>query len=194
MNKIFYIFRHGQTDLNAGRIWQGSGMDYPLNETGWKQAEILLEKLKDKKLQIICSSSLQRAFQTALVVAKPLRLPIIINSDFRESGAGEAEGKHISYVLEHYADIVHPFSFPHQDNLEVCFPGGETLAEVQKRVQTGFNGLLERQEKVIGVATHGGVMSIILSNLGYEEIAIKNCQVLKIIYQDGNWLTDGILF
>ena len=45
MRKDFYVFRHGETELNRQKRWQGSGMDYDLNETGIKQAEELLEKL-----------------------------------------------------------------------------------------------------------------------------------------------------
>lgn len=194
MKKIFYIIRHGQTELNARRIWQGCGMDYPLNVLGWQQADAAAEKLKDKKLDIICCSNLQRAFETAITIAKPLRLTVLVNGDFRESNAGQAEGKHISYVMEHFGEIVHPFSYPHQDNLNVCFPGGETLAEVQARVKRGFEFLLKVPANVMGVVTHAGVMSVILSYLGYEDVTIKNCEVFKVIYENGIWSTDGILF
>ena len=50
MRKDFYVFRHGETELNKQKRWQGSGMDYDLNENGVKQAQGLIEKLKDNCL------------------------------------------------------------------------------------------------------------------------------------------------
>ena len=48
MRKDFYVFRHGETDLNRQKRWQGSGMDYDLNQNGRAQAEYLAEKLAGK--------------------------------------------------------------------------------------------------------------------------------------------------
>ena len=45
MRKDFYIFRHGETDYNKEKRWQGSGIDAELNENGKKQAEKLIESL-----------------------------------------------------------------------------------------------------------------------------------------------------
>ena len=69
MRKEFYVFRHGETELNRQKRWQGSGMDYELNESGRQQAEELAQKLAGKGLEIIFSSPLKRALQTAETVA-----------------------------------------------------------------------------------------------------------------------------
>ena len=70
MRKDFYIFRHGETDYNAQKRWQGQGIDIDLNKTGLKQAEDLAEKMQHLGLEIIYSSPLKRARQTAEFVAK----------------------------------------------------------------------------------------------------------------------------
>lgn len=49
MRKDFYVFRHGETDLNKQKRWQGSGEDYDLNATGVAQAELAVNKLKEEK-------------------------------------------------------------------------------------------------------------------------------------------------
>lgn len=53
MRKDFYVFRHGETDLNKQKRWQGAGEDYDLNATGVAQAELAVKKLKEKKLEVI---------------------------------------------------------------------------------------------------------------------------------------------
>ncbi|MDR2869514.1 MAG: histidine phosphatase family protein, partial [Deferribacteraceae bacterium] len=64
MSKIdFYIFRHGQTDWNRRQLLQGRS-DIPINSTGEAQAWALIPMLQDKSIDLIISSSLQRALQT----------------------------------------------------------------------------------------------------------------------------------
>lgn len=84
MRKDFYVFRHGETDLNKQKGWQGSGVDYDLNEAGVMQARSLVEKLRDKNLQIIFSSPLKRAKHTADTVAEAIHVPVVVKKDLRE--------------------------------------------------------------------------------------------------------------
>lgn len=82
MRKDFYVFRHGETELNRQKRWQGSGTDCDLNAAGVRQAEELLEKFRGKKFEIIFSSPLIRARHTAEVVAGGLGLPVIVRGIF----------------------------------------------------------------------------------------------------------------
>ena len=66
----FYVFRHGQTDMNVAQLWQGSQSDCLLNEVGKKQAEELGKKVKHKLITKLYCSPLLRAVQTANIVAK----------------------------------------------------------------------------------------------------------------------------
>ena len=59
--------RHGQTDQNVEKRVQGKA-DIELNATGIEQAKITSEKLKDEKIDIIISSPLKRAKQTAEII------------------------------------------------------------------------------------------------------------------------------
>ena len=47
-----YTVRHGQTEWNKKGFYQGK-TDIPLNEEGKKQAILVKEKLKDKKIDLI---------------------------------------------------------------------------------------------------------------------------------------------
>ena len=89
----YYVFRHGQTDSNAKKLWVGQQTDVDLNENGIRQAELLAQDLaQNVKLDAIYSSSLIRAVHTAEVVAKAqgniLVYPLL---ELREGNCGLAE-------------------------------------------------------------------------------------------------------
>ncbi len=60
---ILYLFRHGETEDNKNRIFSGR-RDSPLTTEGVKQAQVLAEKLKDKKIDLAIYSDLSRAKDT----------------------------------------------------------------------------------------------------------------------------------
>ena len=73
--KIF-ITRHGQTEWNAlGRL-QGR-KDIELNEVGKEQALTTGEKIKDEKIDIIITSPLKRARETAEIINKQFNVEIV---------------------------------------------------------------------------------------------------------------------
>ena len=93
MKKSFYLFRHGQTDMNLARRWQGRLIDAPLNPTGIRQAETLADAVKPLRIQAVFSSPLLRAVQTAKIVVAAIGAPLFIDDGLIEGCFGEAEGK-----------------------------------------------------------------------------------------------------
>src|SRR5438105_5656365 len=85
------LVRHGETDWNAERRWQGH-TDVPLNARGREQARSLAEELADQPIEAIYASDLSRARETAEIVAARLRLPVVVDPDLREIDAGSLEG------------------------------------------------------------------------------------------------------
>ena len=85
------LTRHGQTEWNVLRKVQGK-VDIELNTTGIKQAEETAVKLKNTDIDIIISSPLKRAKQTADILNKEKNLPIIIDDRISERDFGEFEG------------------------------------------------------------------------------------------------------
>ena len=70
------LVRHGETDWNRERRWQGHA-DPPLNDTGRTQARELARQLADVPLEAVYASDLRRARDTAAVVAEAHRLDVV---------------------------------------------------------------------------------------------------------------------
>lgn len=87
------IVRHGITDWNVKAIAQGSA-DVPLNEKGRLQAQAVAERLAGEgNWEMIVSSDLMRAKETAEIIAERLALPIsFYDTRLREMNGGEIEG------------------------------------------------------------------------------------------------------
>ena len=74
-----YVVRHGQTDWNVQHKLQGS-VDIPLNSTGLKQAQELSTKIETLDFNLIISSPLSRALETAKIINQKKNVPIVTNN------------------------------------------------------------------------------------------------------------------
>lgn len=88
---MIYVVRHGETDWNKLHKVMGR-VDIPLNETGKSQAKITSEKLKEYKIDLIISSPLKRACETAKIINETKNLEIIYDDRLLERDFGEFEG------------------------------------------------------------------------------------------------------
>lgn len=192
MRKDFYVFRHGETELNKQKRWQGSGMDYDLNENGIKQAQGLIEKLKDKGLEKIFSSPLIRAKHTADVVAKSLNIPVEVRNDLRECFYGDAEGQLIADLQKNVPEIVNNWNNPQY--FDIRFPNGESKKEALIRVLAEIKNLTSQNFSTMGIAIHGGTMGAMLNYLNYDFEKLANCAAFHLIYENDNWKIEGHIF
>lgn len=85
-----YVVRHGETDYNQMGLLQGR-TDIPLNENGKKQALEAQKELKDISFDLVISSPMIRAIETATLIV-PLK-NVLIDRRLEERGLGEYEGK-----------------------------------------------------------------------------------------------------
>ncbi|WP_019421853.1 histidine phosphatase family protein [Paenibacillus sp. OSY-SE] len=94
MSQIIGLVRHGLTDWNAQGKIQGQ-TDIPLNETGREQARLLSERLiaETYAFDVIISSGLGRAEETARIIADALHIPLLKpETGLRERAYGLVEG------------------------------------------------------------------------------------------------------
>jgi broad specificity phosphatase PhoE len=89
----FVFLRHGESLGNAQSRWQGQS-DYPLTEKGRAQAQALAERWKaeNAKFDLVLSSPLGRARETAAIIASKLDLKIEFDDIWLERAIGEMEG------------------------------------------------------------------------------------------------------
>lgn len=94
METVVYLVRHGETVDNALQIMQGQTHGC-LNEKGREQARIVAERLAGEAFDAVVASDLQRAIQTAEIIAAPHGLPVVTTPLLRERDWGSFTGRFI---------------------------------------------------------------------------------------------------
>lgn len=91
MTAITFV-RHGNTDWNVEKRAQGHSLN-PLNETGRRQAAAVAGRLAEQSWDVLISSDLPRAQETAEIIAARIGMPIArLDPRIREIGRGQIEG------------------------------------------------------------------------------------------------------
>lgn len=191
MSKIFYLFRHGETDYNVQKRWQGCSVDTLLNVNGLQQAKELADKLQNLGIKKIYSSGLKRALQTSSIVAATLNIPLEIISDLREGNLGQAEGLLYSEVEAHFPQIFKAW-YAEENDMSLCFPQGETKLQMQQRMFTVFESLLADSEDVIGICSHGSSIRYLLMKFGIMPHKMPNTALYKIVYKNNHWQAEKL--
>ncbi len=148
-----FLVRHGQSAGNAeGRF--GGHSPTPLSDLGKQQAEITAKALAREKIEVIYSSDLLRAVQTAEPLAAILDLPIITTSAFRERKVGVLEGKTFDeskaeFPTDYYALV--------NRNIQHVITEGESYRQLLKRATNALHEVLR---------THYGENVVIFSHTG----------------------------
>ena len=152
----FIIVRHGFSLGNKEGRFTGQ-LDVPLDEIGYAQAECAARYILDSfKIDVIYSSELSRAYDTAFPVAKALGLEVNKRKRLNEVDVGLWHGKLFEDVGKEFPESyalykVSPGIFR--------FDGGESYAELRERVVAEFEEIArENDGKTVLVAAHGGVI------------------------------------
>ena len=94
METTLFLVRHGETVDNARQIMQGQTQG-ELNERGKEQARQVARRLADETLDAVVASDLQRAVQTAEIIAAPHGLTVMTTPLLRERDWGSFTGRYI---------------------------------------------------------------------------------------------------
>lgn len=187
----FLFFRHGETDWNKAQFFQGH-TDIPLNLTGQNQARLMGEKIQHWKPDIVLSSDLTRACQTAEGAQAYWQAPIIFSDKLREMNLGKAEGLHRDEVMKLIGSDWTRWVSPSEDDEHFGFPGGETKGETRQRVLKYIEDFVKKNPhyKRIAVSTHGGVLKRVthgLQGVPQGGVAIPNCVTYRLNYKSEGW-------
>ena len=94
MDTLILLVRHGETVDNARQIMQGQTQG-ELNEQGRRQAREVADRLKDEPVDVVLSSDLRRAVQTAEIIARPHLHAVRTTPLLRERDWGSFTGRFI---------------------------------------------------------------------------------------------------
>lgn len=151
----FIFVRHGETDYNKARKSMGSGIDAPLNKTGLRQAEELASKLDNYSFDVIVSSPLRRAKQTAEMIAKRFSRPISFDKNLRERNYGSLAGRSYEEVEKETGKSIHAIDYDYRPY------GGESAEDVKERLIADIEKTKQDYRgRVVLVVTHGSVIRL----------------------------------
>jgi broad specificity phosphatase PhoE len=184
------LARHGETDWNRENRFQGHA-DPPLNELGRAQAAELATVLAGEELAAVYSSPLQRAFETARVVAEPHGLAAAPVEGLKEVDVGSWQALTRDEVEQRF-----PEQFRRWLDYERGWDDGESYDEMGQRVITALEELAAHHdgERIVAV-THGGPIRAALARaegITHSEArrrgpVVGNCFVARFAVSDGGF-------
>lgn len=183
---MLYIMRHGKTEWNALHKLQGR-TDIPLNEEGKRMARQACEKYKELNIDVCYCSPLVRALETAQIVLKNRKIPIIEDKRLSEMSFGEYEGIENSLAIP---DCPINVIFNQPEKYIESVGGAETFEQLFARTGSFLKEIVEPQVeagKDILIVGHGAMNSSIIcqvKQLPIEEFwsaGIEQCKIIKLI-------------
>jgi broad specificity phosphatase PhoE len=173
-----YLTRHGETDWNAQHRVMGKA-DIELNATGIEQAKNILNELPKFKIDMIISSPLIRARQTAEILAQPIASKIILDDRISERDFGEFEGQNRSdFDFSGFWSYKNNYSYQRAENIRDFFARVNKFLDEIKH---------NHKDKNILLVTHGGTSIAIHSYFkgipaddNLLSFGIGNCEIVNI--------------
>ena len=148
-----YIARHGETPWNLENRVCGR-TDVPLTEKGVEQARLLAQNAMGKGIEVILSSPLLRAQQTAHAVSEAIGVPIELDERLIQLDFGSFEGGPRSDPEFQYTRAQFP----------TRYPGGESAFQLAHRVYSCLEDVKRKYAgKTVLLVCHGGVCRMVRS-------------------------------
>lgn len=152
------LFRHGQTDWNIQFLLQGI-TDIPMNETGFRQVRTASEVIRGESWDVLLTSPLTRARQSAEILANDLGFESVIEESLLiERSFGEAEGLSHSEWKQRYTDLD-------------VIPGGESRSQLRARSVQLLEEMTRRYpgKRVLAIS-HGALIRTLLAIASEDQL------------------------
>ena len=176
------LIRHGETEWNVIGRYQGQA-DPPLNEQGVTQSYQLAEQLADTDLDILYTSPLLRAAQTAQILVDQLTIPLYVEPRFMEIHQGDWQTRLRSEINQLYPDLFHRWE---REPWEVSPPNGESLQQVQERVIAAAEEIINQYpHQCVGIVTHRIPIALIKVHYqGLDRDIVRSMQLPNIYFEE----------
>jgi probable phosphoglycerate mutase len=182
------VIRHGETEWNVARRIQGQG-DSGLTAEGIEQAVALARRLAQESFDVLISSDLGRAMQTARRIAEWNPHEVVPDARFRERNFGAGEGLTYDEIDQRFPSA---FSRVSEVDPDYAIPGGESRRQFHERVAKAFESVVrEHAGKTVVVVAHGGVLATFyryIHDIGLEAphaIPIANASYNALTHEGG---------
>ena len=166
------LARHGESDWNHTKRWQGFA-DRPLTERGRGQAQELADRLAGTELDAVYSSDLQRARETAEVVARSKGLDVGTTPDLREVDVGSWSG-----LTRAEAEARFPEAYARWLQGAEGWDDGESYEQLSQRVMRAIRTIATAHDdaRVLVVAHGGTIRAIHAAALGVDVHTYRRIQ------------------
>lgn len=187
---MFLFLRHGQARNNVERILAGRAKGYPLTDLGIKQAEKIADFLEPFRISAIYSSPVERAEQTAGIVAKKLGLDYEIDERLTEIDMGKLSGMQYEEMFAKHGNIFLRFYEGHPVIEENDM---ESFASIKKRIlDLAEQCIKKHKEEDILFVTHMDPIKSMLATVmqlkpeSLYELIIRNASLTMFKREQGN--------
>lgn len=156
--KTVYFVRHGESEGNAGDRWQDG--QAVLTPNGREQAALAANSFMSRPVDVIISSTMKRAMQTANIIADRIKKTIETSDLFSERRRPTEQlgvKKNDPKAKRAGREIIENFDEP-----GFRFSDEENFDDLKQRAKKLLQFLEKRKEKNILVITHGFFMRIIM--------------------------------
>jgi broad specificity phosphatase PhoE len=157
------LVRHGETEWNVTLQYQGHA-GIPLNERGLEQARIAAERLRRLHIDALYASDLTRAWQTAEVIGRELKLTPKALPELREIDVGQWEGLTPEELYRRFPEHMREYE---RDPARTVRLGGESYAQLQARALLALQTIEanHRDSETIVAVSHGGTIRALLCHV-----------------------------
>lgn len=171
------VIRHGQSEWNADGRWQGQE-NPPLTDLGREQARKAAAAVG--AVDAIYSSPLQRAFETASIIAESIGVgPVVAAPGIMERNAGEWQGLTHAQIEEAYPGYLEARKRP---------PSWEPDDQVEQRVFAALDEIADAHDDgLVLVVAHAGVIFTIENHFVSEWERLANLGGRWLERQAGAW-------
>jgi broad specificity phosphatase PhoE len=185
-----HLARHAET--SAPDRFHGAESDIGLSDWGRLQAERLGESLRAADASALYCSALRRAMETAIPIGRSCGLEPVVIEDLHERRIGPLSGLSREEGWATYAQSKARWM---AGDLEFSHPGGESFADIRRRVVPVFRELAARHPgQAVIVVAHGVVIRVVVTSLAagftpadFDRIAIDFAAVNELWFDGASW-------
>jgi probable phosphoglycerate mutase len=186
--------RHGETEWNSEGRFQGH-LNSTLNREGRAQAQALAERMSREPFDLLLSSDLGRALQTASAVAMRTGHEIVVEPRLRERRMGIFQGLTAQEVEQRYPGDYARFKSRDPDYV---IPDGESMRQLYQRSVACITELAERHAGLtLAAVSHGGVLAMLYRHAkampldAPRDFQLHNTGINRFCRRQGAWQLTG---